>query len=99
LPACVFGPSLAAQQVARFLPANTSPASSSANSGLSPNENRSSDRQSMLLSSAITGCSSLPTSVALAKLAPKSRHIMRIPQSDAVSAELRRRSLPTGLAG
>jgi hypothetical protein len=46
LPISVCGPSLAAQHVARFLPASTSPASSSANSGLSPNENCSSDRQS-----------------------------------------------------
>ena len=50
LPTWVLGPSPAAQHVARFLPVSTSSASSSANSGLSPNENRSSECQSMSLS-------------------------------------------------
>jgi hypothetical protein len=50
-PTSVEGPSLNAEEVAVFVPASTSAASSSASSGLSPNEKLSSPRQSVTASS------------------------------------------------
>jgi hypothetical protein len=52
-PTFVMGPSLTAQQVARFRPAKTNSAISSPSVGLSPNENRSRARQFILLGTLI----------------------------------------------